>query len=316
MSNKKISNLQLITDLAFAINYDLAVIKISSNQKTINAVSICSAILNPKFISCSYVKASNLNEPFFIPRIEFNEKLNGNRSKVSIPFGFLHHFKMDAHGADALGGISGSPVILHSQNNPPIFHGVITRIPNNGVGNIVEIRSLEPLQDVIQDLQMRSHTELDDDHSLIRYHAALLENDRFDQWVEGWKNEPGNKNYYSNLKSKLKVIFGDQYINEMPKELQRIMIGDSYIKQIIEKNSVLYGHYQDIVQTAEREHMVAYVNDAKEAYEHYQKIYNEHLQVVMSDLDDFDLRRTDHKKIAQHDVSTWLAVCNLRFCEK
>ncbi|MFM5581809.1 hypothetical protein ACET8Y_03610 [Aeromonas veronii] len=309
-------NLQLITGVDFAISYDLAVFKLINHNTKISPVSIFHTIHNPNLISCSYVQASCLNEPSYIPKIEFNEKLESNKFKVTFPSDFLHHFSQDLHGADAVAGYSGSPIILQTPSATSILHGIITRIPNYGVGSIVEVRSLEPLSDILPGLKIKSSDELDDDHSLITYHLELLENDRFTKWVDQWKNETENKNYYSNLQSKLKVIFGDQYEEELPKELQRIMIGDAYIKQIIETNTVLYSNYQNVVKTAEREHMVAFVNNAREAYEHYQQIYRDHLNVVSNDLNKFDLKLTEHKKIAQHDVSTWLAVCNLRFCDK
>ena len=81
-------------------------------------------------------------------------------------------------------------------------------------------------------------------------------------------------------------------------------------------NKVCSGPDQDVVKTAEREKMLAYVSNKQEAYEHYQTIYKDHLDVVNEDLSEFNLRKTDLKKIAQYNVSTWLAVCNLRFGKK
>ncbi|TOO76402.1 hypothetical protein, partial [Vibrio parahaemolyticus] len=85
---------------------------------------------------------------------------------------------------------------------------------------------------------------------------------------------------------------------------------------VIEKDSTLFESYEDVIETAERDKMEKYVSSKHEALEHYNNVYQEHLDVINEDLGQFDLSRTDRKKIAQYNVATWMAVCNLRFSKK
>lgn len=313
---RKILSSELLTDKIFATTFDLAIIKINDTLDFVEPIAFCSAIINPTLTSFSYVKASCLDEPFFIEEIKYNDKLDGNKLNVTIPSQYLHDFTTDKHAADMLGGISGSPVILNIPGEQLIFHGVITKVINNGVGGIIEIRTLESLQDIINSITFTPQSKLDENCNIFRYQSQLTESENFDKWVNKWKQEPGNEEYYNNLETKLKTIFGDGYKDKIPKELERIMIGDAYIKNVIERDSVLYESYQDIIKTAERDHMETYVSNKRDAHMYYQKISDNHFETVKDDLDDFGLRKSDLKKIAQHDVSTWLAVCHLRFIEK
>lgn len=315
-SGKPITNFQCITDSSFAIKYDIAVLKIDIKIANIQDVIVTTPILNTSLKCLSYVRSQSLPTPFFIDTIVVDEKLDGNKVRYKVPIGSFNNFVEDEHAAEAMEGISGSPALLCTPDETIVFHGVIDKIPNNGVAGLVEIRGLEPIIQVIEDLKLKSCDDFDESSTLIRFNTTLIDKVNFEQWVEQWKNSPGNEEYYGNLEMKLKTIFGDSYTKELPVELEKIMIGSECVKDIIERNSQLYYSYQDVVKTAEREKMLAYVSNEQEAYEHYQSIYKDHLEVIKEDLSDFKLNRTDLKKLAQYNISTWMAVCNLRFSKK
>ncbi|CAH7072847.1 Peptidase S1 and S6 chymotrypsin/Hap [Vibrio crassostreae] len=311
-----ITDIQCITDLAFARDFDIAVLRIDCNMNNIEDVIVTTPIMNSSFYSLSYVKPQALVTPFFINTIVVDEKLDGNRVRYKVPNGSFSNFVEDEHGADAMEGISGSPALLCTPDASIVFHGVIDKIPNQGVAELLEIRGLEPILQIIEDLELKPCQDFDESTTLIRFNTKLIEDVNFEQWVDMWRTAKGNEKYYGNLKMKLETIFGESYTEELPIELERIMIGDECVKNIIERDSQLFESYRDIIKTAEREKMLAYVSNEQQAYDHYQTIYQDHLDVVKEDLSVFKLRTTDLKKIAQYNVSTWLAVCNLRFKKK
>ncbi|MGR6859618.1 hypothetical protein ACU5EH_04315 [Aliivibrio salmonicida] len=313
VSGQAIVDFRCITDLSFAKDFDIAVLMIDSKIDNILDVIVTTPVFNTSLKSLSYVQPQSLSTPYFIDSIVVDERLEGNSVRYKVPHGYFNNFVEDQHGADAMEGISGSPVLLCTPDASIVFHGVIAKIPNQGIGGLVEIRGLEPIVRVIEGLELKSCEDFDENSTLVRFNTQLIEDVNFEQWVDQWKVSPGNEEYHGNLEMKLKTIFGDSYTKELPVELENIMIGGECVKNIIERDSQLYDSYRDVVKTAEREKKLAYVSNKQEAYEHYQTIYKEHLEVIKEDLTKFKLSRTELKKIAQYNVSTWMAVCNLRF---
>jgi len=94
------------------------------------------------------------------------------------------------------------------------------------------------------------------------------------------------------------------------------MIGDEIVKNDIESDSMLAEAYKEVITTAERDCMHEHVTNASEALKHYKKVGDNHLEVIKEDLAEFAFNATDRKKIAHHNVATWMAVCHLRFTQK
>ncbi|QFI37037.1 hypothetical protein FR932_03930 [Moritella marina ATCC 15381] len=311
--NNHLDSYELLSCIEFARKYDLTILKIKTNIDHVCDVVICDSIINSKLMSLSYVKAENLNEPVFLELISFSDKLEENKVRYNVKTHSFNNFTEDLHGPDAMEGISGSPLLLCNSDGSIVFHGVINKIPNNGVGDLVDSRALYPIKEIIEDIEVVSRDSFDSSHKLIKYNSGLLSEDKFNRWIEDWKNKPENKNFYSNLEEKLENIYGDSFYEELPKELQKIMIGDKCFKDVIERNSALFECYQDVVETAERDSMLEYVNSNREALQHYKKVYENHLEIINEDLAHFGLSRTDKRKIAQYNIATWMAVCHLRF---
>ncbi|WIH28389.1 hypothetical protein [Photobacterium damselae] len=313
IKNNPILDFELITDVFFAKKYDLSVYKISSEIENINNVVICESILNSKLISLSYIKATSILDPYFLNMLIFNDKLSGNKTRYEAKPNSFNNFDDDRYGADAMEGISGSPILLCTDNNEIIFHGVIYKVPNKGIGDLLDVSDLMPLKEIVDGISIKSRRDFYSSHRLVTFSDNLKKEDKFKLWVNEWKEHKNNENFYENLESKLKVIYGDDFESELAIELEKIMIGSECFKRIIEKESVLYDSYNEIVKTAERQTMKKYVDSQREAFEHYQSVYESHLIDINEDLCGFQLSRTDRKKIAQYNVATWLAVCYLRF---
>ncbi|EJA3092021.1 hypothetical protein [Vibrio anguillarum] len=312
----KIDKFELISFIDFARKYDLALFKLYSVVDNLAPVTLCDSVTNNKLLSMSYMKPASMADSFFLDKVKFNDELDGNQFRYSAGQNAFNNYQDDTYGAEAMEGISGSPMLLCSWDNTVVLHGITSRIPNSGVLGFIETRSLNPLKEIVREIDIVDRTEYDSNHKLIRFNRKIIDDERFNEWIETWKSRPENCNYYENLESKLEIIHGESYITELPKELEKIMIGDECVKNIIEKNSTLFDSYEDVIETAEREKMEKYVSSQHEALEHYNKVYEEHLEVINEDLETFDLSRTDRKKIAQYNVATWMAVCNLRFSKK
>ncbi|OZS42197.1 hypothetical protein [Photobacterium sanguinicancri] len=311
-----IERFELISFIDFAKKYDLALFKLYSKVDKLKPVILCNSITNNKLLSISYMKPTSLTDSFFLDAVKFNDDLDDNQFRYSAGQSAFNNFKDDTYGAEAMEGISGSPMLLCSWDGAIVLHGITSRIPNSGMFGFIETRDLTVLNEVVDSIDFKSSEDFDSNHRLIRFNRKLIDDERFNNWVDTWKNLPGNESFYGNLESKLETIHGDSYTSELPKELEKIMIGDECFKNVIEKNSTLYDSYDDVIETAERDKMEKYVSSKHEALEHYNKVYEEHLDVINEDLGDFDLSRTDRKKIAQYNVATWMAVCNLRFSKK
>lgn len=309
-----LSEHELISDSAFAKKYDLAIYKVWHDLACFNDVLLAESIENRKLSSLAYVKATALPQPFEIDGIRISEKLGGNEFKYKINSGLpFNDFRAELHGSELVQGISGSPLLLDTDNNEIVFHGVICKVPNNGVNSMPCIRGLNPIIEYIENISLIDKNKYDTDFKLINYNKALLEKENFDNWVECWRNEASNEEFYGNLTRKLKVMHGEHYQDYLSIELQKIMVGDECIRNDIEPNSALYDSYMEVSQTAARECMHEYVSTKKEALSFYKDVSREHLMVVSEDLEEFGLKRTDKRKLAQYDVATWLAVCHLRF---
>ncbi|MGR5050740.1 hypothetical protein ACPV3P_18625 [Photobacterium damselae] len=313
IKDNPIHDFELITDICFAREYDLAVYKILSEIENINNVIICESILNSKLISFSYIKATSILDAYYLDMLIVNEKLSENKTRYAAKPNSFNDFDADTYGADAMAGISGSPILLCTDTDEIIFHGVIYKIPNKGRGDLLDVSALMPLNEIIDGVSMKLRRDFDSNHRLVTFSDNLKKEDKFKDWVKEWKENKNNKDFYENLKSKLKVIYGDDFESELAIELEKIMIGSECFKRIIEKESMLYDSYNEIVKTAERQTMKKYVDSQREAFEYYQSVYESHLIDVNEDLCGFNLSRTDRKKIAQYNVATWLAVCYLRF---
>ncbi|MGR2768267.1 hypothetical protein ACUYOF_12150 [Photobacterium ganghwense] len=311
-----IKRFEQLTFLDFARNHDLALFRLYSEVENIQPVTLCNSITNSKLLSISYMKPSFLKDSFFLDNVKFNDDLESNQFRYSTIPGAFNNFHEDAYGSEAMEGISGSPVLLCTSDNSIVLHGITSRIPNGGVLNFIETRDLTVLKDVVDSFEFKNSKDFDCNHRLISFNRKLIDDEKFNLWVDEWKNLPGNEEYYGHLESKLETIHGDSYKAELPKELEKIMIGDACIKNVIEKDSTLFESYEDVIETAERDKMEKYVSSRHEALEHYNNVYQEHLDVINEDLGRFDLSRTDRKKIAQYNVATWMAVCNLRFSKK
>ncbi|RUO33322.1 hypothetical protein [Aliidiomarina soli] len=317
VKNQPIPNQTLVSDLNFSKKNDLAVYILQDFPvDALKEVKITGPIISHSLLSISYVKAEMLPEAFFIESINFSDQLNGNMCRYRVPNSTFNHFGADTHGPDAMEGISGSPGLLCTHNDSLVFHGLIDKIPNSGVNNFVDMRGLEPLKEIIENLEITPHTEFDLNQQLISFNRNIIDKETFSKWVEKWRSTPGNEKLYNNLETKLETIFGEKYIDQLPKELEKIMIGDECLKRVIQRDSTLNESYKDVKITAERDQMLKYVNSKHEAHQHYTVISNEHLEVVTSDLSEFKLKKTDLRKIAQYDVATWMAVCHLRFEKK
>ncbi|MDB1123402.1 hypothetical protein [Vibrio algarum] len=313
INNNKLEKIERMSDITFAKNYDLALYKVYEDISNINKVRMCRSIVNSKLLSISYMKSSTLSDPFFLDIIKFNDELDDNIIRYSTKANSFSNFQDDEHGAEAMEGISGSPIVLCSWDNTIVFHGIVTKIPNKGVGDFIDARSLLPLKDLIAEIEFYDRDEFDSSHKLIRFNSKLFEKEKFNNWVDAWKELPLNKDYYNNLVKKLRAIHGEDFHAELHKELEKIMIGDECFTNVIEKNSTLYDSYQDIVETAERDKMEKHVSTRSEALGHYQNVYENHLRYINDDLSKYELSRTDKRKIAQYNIATWMAVCNLRF---
>jgi hypothetical protein len=307
---------ELISDSEFAKKYDLAIFRIWDNIEDFHDITLCNTITNPKITSLTYIKATLLSDPYFLEPITYSDTLKENEYMYKAPSGSFNNFSEDEHGADAMEGISGSPIFLNTDDNELVFHGVISRIPNKGVSNLVTIRGIDRLALIVEKMQIKESTIYDSNFKLISYNKELLEKEKFLEWVEKWKAAPGNEGYYKNLKKKLKVIHGEYYKEYIPIELQKIMIGDACLKNDIESNSMLSEAYSEVISTAEREWMHEYVSTPSEALTYYKEVNKAHLEVIKSDLAEFDFKMTDQRKIAQYNVATWMAVCHLRFTKK
>lgn len=304
----------LMTDCDFAKKYDLAIYQIWDDKNNFSDVRVCASIVNSKLNSVSYVKAAELKDSFIIDSIRFSEKTEENEVKYKVYSGLpFNNFSSDEHGAEAMGGISGSPLILDREDGCIVFHGVINRISNQGVNSMPCARGLEPIKLFITDLVFEENIVFDTDFKLITYNQDLLKKEKFQEWIERWRSENENKEYYENLVRKLKAMHGQHYECYLNQELEKILIGDECLKNIIELNSPLWHAYDEIYKTASRECMHEYVSNEKEALDYYKKISGEHFSLLDDDLDNFDLKKTDKKKLAQHDIAMWLAVCCLRF---
>jgi hypothetical protein len=311
-----IDRFEQLTFLDFAKDYDIALFRLYSEVENIQPVILCNSITNHKLLSIAYMKPSLLTDSFFLDNIIFNDDLTKNKFRYSATPGAFNNFHEDVHGPEAMEGISGSPILLCTSDNTIVLHGITSRIPNDGVLSFLETRDLTVLKEVVDSFEFKNSKDFDCNHRLIRFNRKLIDEEKFNLWVDTWKNLPGNEGYYEHLESKLETIHGDSYRTELPQELEKIMIGDACIKNVIEKDSTLFDSYDDVIETAERDKMEKYVSSKHEALEHYNKVYQDHLEVINEDLGQFDLSRTDRKKIAQYNVATWMAVCNLRFTEK
>ncbi|PSV95188.1 hypothetical protein [Photobacterium iliopiscarium] len=225
----------------------------------------------------------------------------------------FHDHAQDNFGAEAVKGISGSPLILATQDANVYFHGVINRISNKGVNSMPCARGLSPIKEYINNIIFYDKDKFDSDFKLMTYNRDILKKEKFKIWVDDWKSSSENSGYYQNLESKLKIMHGDYYEEYLYIELEKIMIGDECIKNDIESNSTLYESYIELSQTAAREHMHEYVDSSKEAVKFYKEVSNEHYRTIDSDLIGFGLKVTDKKKLAHYDIATWMAVCKLRF---
>ncbi|BBC41324.1 hypothetical protein PDPE_1-02165 [Photobacterium damselae subsp. piscicida] len=237
------------------------------------------------------MKPSLLTDSFFLDNVKFNDDLETNQFRYSVISGAFNNFHDDTHGAEAMEGISGSPMLLCTSDNSIVLHGITSRIPNEGVLSFIETRDLTVLQEVVGSFEFKNSKDFDCNHRLISYNRKLIDEEKFNLWVDDWKNLPGNEDYYGHLESKLETIHGDSYKTELPKELEKIMIGDASIKNVIEKNSILFESYEDVIETAERDKMEKFVSSKHEALEHYNNVYQEHLDVINEDLGRFDLSR-------------------------
>ncbi|MGL0936799.1 hypothetical protein [Vibrio vulnificus] len=311
-----IDRFEQLTFLEFAKKHDLTLFRLYSEVESIQPVTLCNSITNSRLLSISYMKPSLLQDSFFLDNVKFNDDLETNQFRYSAVSGAFNNFHDDSHGAEAMEGISGSPMLLCTSDNTIVLHGITSRIPNDGVLNFIETRDLTVLTEVVDSFEFKNSEDFDCNHRLISFNRKLINEEKFNLWVDEWKNRPGNEGYYGHLESKLETIHGDSYKAELPKELEKIMIGDACIKNVIEKDSTLFESYEDVIETAERDKMEKYVSSKHEALEHYNNVYQEHLDVINEDLGQFDLSRTDRKKIAQYNVATWMAVCNLRFSKK
>ncbi|WP_318463061.1 hypothetical protein [Photobacterium leiognathi] len=316
IENNQIERIELLSSLQFAKDYDLAIYKINSDVKNIKNVILSESIVNNKLFSFSYIKANSISEPYFIDMCVFNDDLKSNKVRYSTKTNAFNNYEEDEFGGDAMEGISGSPMFLSTWDNSIVLHGIINKIPNQGVASFVETCELYPLKEIVKNIEIVSRFDFDSSHKLIRFSSNLDNKEKFNNWVENWRSLPENKGYYENLENKLKTIYGDSFDIELQNELQKIMVGDECYRNVIERNSVLYDSYQDVVDTAEKDPMKKFVRNESEALEHYQNIYRDHLEVITEDLSSFDLSRTDRKKIAQYNVATWMAVCHLRFSKK
>ncbi len=316
VNKERLSDISLVSDLNFAKEYDLALYKVHSVISHLNLVTISEQIVNPQLITLAYIKATDLDERVFIDPITCSEKLFESSVRYKVPTNSFNNFQVDEFGASAMGGISGSPAILLTNDNQLVFHGIIEKIPNQGTGDLVDIRGLAPLKKYIDSLEVVEKLDFDGNSSLIKFSGARIDKLMLEQWVEKWKNEPENDGYYHNLEKKLKVIYGDDYHKELEKELKKIMVGDELIKTTIEKESQLFLDYEEVTDAAASHTQVKYVSNAQEAYEYYDKTYNDHFDSITEDLGKFGLKKSQRMRLAQYDIATWMAVCNLRFEEK
>ncbi|GAD31529.1 conserved hypothetical protein [Photobacterium leiognathi lrivu.4.1] len=309
-----IDEINLLSNEDFAKEYDLAIYQVWGEPSEYIDVNISEHIVNSTLISIAYIKPTTVREPYFIEHIRHSEDLKGNEVKYYVYAGNpFNNFQKDTHGADYGQGLSGSPLILFSNDNKVYFHGVITRIPNDGVGSMLCSRSLIPIKEYIDKISFYKKEVFDSDFKLTSYSRELLKRERFESWVKEWKDLPENAGYYDNLEHKLEIMHGEYYKEELPDELAKIMIGDECIKNDIESNSELYDAYHEISKTTARNEMHEYVESSRDAVIFYRKTYSDHLETMNEDLDSFKLKKTDKMKLAQYDIATWMAACKLRF---
>lgn len=316
LQNIPIKEFELLSTQEFAEANDLALFRIWEDAKQFSSFSLSNTITNSRLTSLTFIKASLLKDAYFLEPLSYSDTIKDNEYMYKAPNNSFNNFDEDEHGAAAMEGISGSPIILNSNDGEAIIHGVLTRVPNKGVGSLLAIRSITPLVKIIDNLEMLDSNNFDGNHKLINYNKELLKKERFSEWVNQWKELPENKGYYKNLVDKLKVIHGEYYEKYIPIELEKIMIGDEIVKNNIETDSMLAEAYKEVITTAERDCMHEHVTNASEALKHYKKVGDNHLEVIKEDLAEFAFSATDRKKIAHHNVATWMAVCHLRFTKK
>lgn len=316
LENKHIKKFKLLSTQKFAKDNDLALFRIEEYEKPYSSFSLSNTITNSKLTSLAYIKASSLKEPYFLEPITYSDSKADNEFTYKAPSSSFNNFDHDEHGADAMAGISGSPIVLNSNDGNAVLHGILTRIPNKGVGSLLVCRSIKPLVEIIEDMKLKDNSAFDSNFKLVNYNKELLKQEKLAQWISRWRDLPENSEYYQNLEDKLKVIHGEHYEKYIPIELQKIMIGDECIKNDIETDSTLSEAYNEVIGTAERECMHEYVSDASDALKYYKEVIKTHLEVIQVDLAEFDFKVTDQRKIAQHNVATWMAVCHLRFTKK
>ena len=124
-----IERFEQLTFLEFAQKHDLTLFRLYSEVEEIEPVTLCNSITNSNLLSISYMKTGLLKDSFFLDNVKFNDDLETNQFRYSAIPGAFSNFYDDSHGAEAMEGISGSPVLLCTSDNTIILHGIMSRIP-------------------------------------------------------------------------------------------------------------------------------------------------------------------------------------------
>ncbi|HHB1565823.1 TPA: hypothetical protein ACN99F_003235, partial [Vibrio metschnikovii] len=157
----KIDKFELISFIDFARKYDLALFKLYSVVDNLAPVTLCDSVTNNKIISMSYMKPASMEDSFFLDKVKFNDELDGNQFRYSAGQNAFNNYQDDTYGAEAMEGISGSPMLLCSWDNTVVLHGITSRIPNSGVLGFIETRSLNPLKEIVREIDIVDRAEYD-----------------------------------------------------------------------------------------------------------------------------------------------------------
>lgn len=100
--NIEFNNFKLLTNAIFAKTFDLAIFQFFEDANEYNYVQLYKNLVNPKLTSLSFIKATQLNESYFLEPITYSDSRHENELIYKAPCNSFNNFAEDEHGAQAM----------------------------------------------------------------------------------------------------------------------------------------------------------------------------------------------------------------------
>lgn len=257
-------------------------------------------------------------------------KINGFKEKENNNFycygdqNSLINRKNDRYGADGLIGISGSGLFYIDSDNEYYLTGITIDIPHAQSGEIKFV-NLSLLNSINNNFKVIESTFLDKDNKKILDSIAIMNKKRDQLTSEEWLSNRDNDVQSDNLITKCNQIFHGESVNDIKKEIDKMVMsfldGNNIIEEWEKNYSQLFSCYKNFFDSQSTDtRMKRYYNEY-EIYDIYEDELNKYTTSLIDMIHSAIINHSNAinpqiKSVSKRDIVHFLNECDLRFRRK